>query len=411
MNKTIKIVFCAVFLITSCTTDTKDRGSKIESNSKEKKPIKVITTDLKPNINVYLENSASMDGYVKGNTEFEKIIFDYLTNIQISNSINSLNLFYINSKILPQNQTLKNYISTLEPDNFKQKGGNRGITDIADVLQAILSTTSKSEIAIMITDGIFSPGKGTDAKEYIESQQTIIRKSFSDYLVKNSNTGIIIYQLYSKFEGCYYNKIDDCVLLKEERPFYIWIIGDSKHLKKITEEAPINKFKANFKYNSYSITKGNKTLKYAVKINSGNFNLSKSSPKTDIEKFQKDNRSGIYQFSVDADFSGLLLNEGFLTNPNSYDISNKSFNISITKSSIKGYTHTLNLTSSKIPTKGKIEVKLLSKTPQWVDQVNDDDGSKPIIEKTYGIKYQIEGVQEAFTFDNEFYTKITINIK
>lgn len=59
------------------------------------------------NINVYLENSGSMDGYVKGNTGFEQSIYAFLTEIQISNLVETLNLNYVNSKIIPLEYDIK----------------------------------------------------------------------------------------------------------------------------------------------------------------------------------------------------------------------------------------------------------------------------------------------------------------
>lgn len=34
--------------------------------------------------NIYVENSGSMDGYVKGKTEFEQAVYSYLSDIKIS---------------------------------------------------------------------------------------------------------------------------------------------------------------------------------------------------------------------------------------------------------------------------------------------------------------------------------------
>ncbi|CDN31804.1 hypothetical protein BN938_1724 [Mucinivorans hirudinis] len=39
-----------------------------------------------------MENSASMNGYVKGITEFEQTVYNYLTDIKISNLTDSLRL-------------------------------------------------------------------------------------------------------------------------------------------------------------------------------------------------------------------------------------------------------------------------------------------------------------------------------
>ncbi|MDR3251423.1 MAG: hypothetical protein LBT42_07175 [Tannerella sp.] len=81
-----------------------------------------------PVINVYIENSGSMDGYVRGVTEFEQAVYNYLSDIKISGVADSLNLFYINSKVIPQGSgsdiaVIEDFILKLEPSSFSQKGG------------------------------------------------------------------------------------------------------------------------------------------------------------------------------------------------------------------------------------------------------------------------------------------------
>lgn len=111
-------------------------------------------------VNVYIENSGSMDGYVKGATEFEQAVYNYLTDIKISRITDSLNLFYINSEIIPQGSDIKDFIEKLEPATFKKKGGNTGTTDISNLLKTVLNETKSDDVAILVTDGIFSPGRG-----------------------------------------------------------------------------------------------------------------------------------------------------------------------------------------------------------------------------------------------------------
>lgn len=48
--------------------------------------------------------------------------------------------------------------------------------------------------------------------------------------------------------------------------------------------------------------------------------------------------------------------------------------------------------------------------PAWVAESNDDSGKTAVKNQTFGIKYQLGGVYEAFTFANKYYTEIKINI-
>ena len=72
--------------------------------------------------------------------------------------------------------------------------------------------------------------------------------------------------------------------------------------------------------------------------------------------------------------------------------------------------HTFEFTADNVH-KGNVTILLKSQIPQWVEDVNDNEGLNVIQGKTYGIRYQINGVYEAFTFNNINYTEITINIK
>lgn len=371
-----------------------------------------VIIEEKPTINVYVENSGSMNGYVKGFTEFEQAVYNYLTDIKISGVSDTVNLFYINSQVIPQGSDIEDFIKRLEPSTFKAMGGNLGTSDISNVMKSIFSETDENEIAILVTDGIFSPGKGKNASEYLVNQQIGIKNTIASYLNMHPSTGIILYQLSSKFEGIYYNREDSRTNICSRRPYYIWVIGDARNLIKLKEDVPQNKFHGGID-NVFSIVACNQRINYAIKLNSGKFELDKKNPKNSMNKLKKDSHSGLTNFSVNCDLSKFLLNDDYLMDISNYLCSNKEFSLSVKKVSANsfGYTHTLNLSTNKVVTKGVLSIKLKAKIPDWVEEVNDDDGLTHIEGKTYGIKYQIIGVYEAFFRTSDFYTDIKINIK
>jgi hypothetical protein len=411
MKKTLIVLLTIVLFLPACGNNKKSRnGIAIPPKSPTKE---VNGSPSKPKINVYVENSGSMDGYVTGVTEFEQVVYNYLTDIKISGVTNSLNLFYINSSVISQGSDISDFIEKLEPSTFQAKGGNRGISDISNVMKSILNETQKNEIAILVTDGIFSPGKGKDASQYLVNQQIGIKRVMAEYLQENSNTALIIYQLSSKFTGYYYNREDSKTKISEQRPFYIWVIGDIDDLNNLCHQVPESKFKGSGVQNLFSITSGNKEVNYAVKMGSGKFDLNKKSPRSTICNLKKESRGkqNTARFSVNANLDGFLLADNYLNNNTNYEISNKDFKLTITKAvdNPYGYTHQLNLSSENVH-KGIVSIKLKNQIPQWVEDVNNEDGLNPIEGKTYGIKYQIHGIYEAFTFKNNFYTEIKINI-
>jgi hypothetical protein len=372
------------------------------------KPVETV----KPVVNVYIENSGSMDGYVTGVTEFEQTIYNYLSDIIIADIVDSMKLLYINNEILPQgvitndSEVLRDFIEKIEPSTFKLKGGNRKTSDISDVIKSVLANTKENDIAILVTDGIFSPGK-KNAKEYLVNQEIGFKNNMSDYLKKYPNTAVIVYQLFSKFKGTYYNNVDAKIPLDGQRPYYIWIIGRTDNLVTLRKEAPENKFNGSGITKMFSIVAGNRTVDYAVKARSGGFEISRNNPRTEIKDLKSERGKGV-RFAVNVNFDDLLLDDEYLTDSTNYELNHYELRVKRNDNKLK-YTHSLNFTSTKVRN-GELSVKLKMSQPNWED-VNDDDGSAAVAGKTFGIKYQINGIYKAFTNKNEYYTEIKINIK
>lgn len=404
-----------LFIFLGNNSENKGRRRTTSANQNNKNTQQ---QQIKPRtINVYIENSGSMDGYVKGVSEFEQAVYNYLSDIKIAETADSLNLFYINSKIIPQGSVtentdvLRDFIEKLEPATFKVKGGNRGTSDISDVLKTVMQDTKKNTISILVTDGIFSPGKGKDADQYLVNQQIGIKNSVSAFLGKEKDAAFIVYQLSSQFDGIYYNKVDAKIPLKGQRPFYIWVIGNANNLSILRKAIPDNKFNGSGVKNIFSIATGNRTVKYAINPSIGKFSKSRTNTNTTIEDLKKDSRTGKANFAINVDFSGLLLDDTYLMDANNYE-NNSKYKLEVKKSSAKsgGYSHILYLSADKV-TKGTVSVKLKMSLPAWVESLNDIDGTTPLAEKTYGIKYQIGGVFEAFTFNNKYFTEIKVTIQ
>lgn len=377
--------------------------------SVEKNTVNLYT---KPVINVYVENSGSMNGYVKGVTEFDQIIYNYLIDIKNGDLTDELNLFYINSSIIPQNSDIQTFIKNLEPNTFKQFGGNLGTTDIADILKLILLETNDQTVSIFISDCIFSPGKNKDANSYLVNQQIQIKNDISEHIKKYPQTAFTVYRCISNFDGFYFDKEDNRTYINDIRPFYVWLIGDKKYLSTIQKKIPDNKFIGKGIQNKLSITNSQK-VNYAIQPNSGSFKLDKQDPKTNIQKLKVEKNMKA-TFNVQAQLDNFLLSTQYLQDTSNYIINDKEFSFKVTNAPTNpfGYTHLLKF-STFHPKQKILSIQLKRKMPEWVKIVNDEQGigiNKNTIDKTYGIKYLIEGIYNAYTSDNDSYTEILINI-
>jgi len=425
MKKFLLFTFASLLLI-ACS-----------GNSGRKTPIAISTNATidsvaltKPTINVYIENSASMDGYVEGITEFEQAVYNYLSDIKISNLADSLNLFYINSQIISHGSDIADFIEKLEPTTFRARGGNRATTDISNVFKTILSETQQNDVAILITDGIFSPGRGKNAQQYLVNQQIGIKTTMADYLKKYPKTVVMVYQLTSNFKGKYFNREDKPETINTSRPYYIWVIGDVANITLLKAHIPNRKFKGGGIQHSYTLLPTlNKEIDYAI-LNSpkfGSFDRDKKSTKTsifNIKKASKGVHKGNFMFTIGMDLSlfSILLGDEYLMNIESYarlinKLSNNDYLIEIehNTSPNTNYTHNMKLTTDKISV-GELEIVLINQRPQWIYEINDDEGldiyKNNAINKTFGIKYLVEGIYEAYNFSgNSIYTTMKFNLK
>ena len=401
-------------------------GEKTSTEAEAVIPSKI----TKPTINVYVENSGSMDGYVKGVTEFEQAVYNYLSNIKISGITDTLNMFYINSRIIPQSSDIADFIEKLEPSSFKQKGGNRGVSDISNVFKTIFSETRENDVAILVTDGIFSPGKGIDAEQYLVNQQIGIKNVVAEYLTRFPKTAVVVYQLSSKFNGTYYNRNDAKTEVDAQRPFYIWIIGDILNIAKLKRYVPENSFKGSGIQHSYTLLPSfSEEINFAI-LNTpklGTFARDKKSPKTsiyDIKVADSGTHKGEFMFTTGMDLTifKLLLGGEYLLNTGSYArLIDKQPNndylieMELNTTPSTNYTHNMKLTTTKIVT-GELEIILRNEMPQWVYDMNDDEGldinRNDAINKTFGIKYLVEGICEAYKLrGNTIYTSMKLNLK
>ncbi|MDR2843739.1 MAG: hypothetical protein LBV57_03735 [Candidatus Symbiothrix sp.] len=405
--------FFLFILLTACADSSSRRGT-FTQNDQESESAEMLIS--KPVVNVYVENSGSMDGYVKGITDFEQAVYNYLTDLQISDIADTLQLFYINSQIIPQQANLTDFIENLEPQTFRARGGNRESTDIAQLLQMVLSETNDSTVAIFVSDCIFSPGRGKNAGQYLVNQQIAIKSIFSEKL-KQQNLAVIVYQLSSQFAGYYYNRENCAVAINDRRPFYIWLLGNPKYLSQMQTNIPATKFKGSGVQQVFSLTTGNQTVNYAIRLGSGDFKLDKQHPKTHITQAKKSTHhknAGKFAFSVDADFSSFLLDDAYLKDTAHYRLNDTDFQISLSNSPHHSpYVTALNF-ASPIIKKSVLSVRLLMQAPEWTTQMNDNEGldifAPDAMRKTFGIKYLIDGVFEAYTRKTDYYTDIRISI-
>lgn len=390
---------------------------------------------LKPtafNINVYLENSASMDGYVTGVTEFETAIYNLLGDFKISKVSDSLNLNYINNSIpfskknaLPAD--IQDFIEKLEPSTFRQKGGDRSVSDLKNIVNTVINTVNDQNAAVLISDFVFSPGKDVNAQDYLNNQGVGIKIDFAEK-IKEFELSAVIIQLESNFDGIYYDKANKKIPFKGKRPYYIWIFGSNQQISSILEKKILDNIKGGHLnrlvlQSIKEISVPNYKILSSPKI--GDFSRTELINKiiTDASLSKGNQNKGLFGFNIAVDFSKNIQDPSYFLDTTNYILSNPNYQLEVqsitdkSDTSLSGYTHILKLKTSDLRSE-TLEIKVVGQTPNWVYENSSIDDSNILNEvseqqKTFGLQHLVEGVNDAFypKSSSNAISTLTITIK
>ena len=186
-------------------------------------------------LKVYVENSGSMDGYMCAGSDLKDAVFDYVSDLKRLCTSCSLN--YINSKIIPYDGELSDYIKNLTPTSFARAGGDRSNTNLMQIFEAIVREQDSGTVSVFVSDCILDIPES--ALDYFGNCQVAIKNTFYDAIEANPWLGVEIIKLESKFDGYWYCGHNQELLRDVKRPYYIWVIGDQRYLAKFNEKVPV----------------------------------------------------------------------------------------------------------------------------------------------------------------------------
>jgi hypothetical protein len=330
-------------------------------------------------INVYVENSGSMDGYAMPGSQFKDDMYSYVS--ALSAKAKKTNYFYINSKIIPVNQQSNSFFQNLSPVAFKAAGGKRVKSELVEMMRMMLNNANDKTISIFTSDCILDPDQGY-ANRYFYLRQTDMRNTISDYLTKHKDFGIIIYCLESDFNGFLYPVGQAPQKVSAKRPYYVWVFGPGKLLGKLNQEVSTSNFRNGIKYSTSFVSCSSIPFTTDKAFSNG------------IVNDEMDLNGNDKSFQIKADFSPSLLSDQFIEDIKNYKQSDPTITLEKILP-IKGnelYTHELTVSFNGRCSKGFFLE--LNKAPQWASIMSDDNGAN--IHKTCGIKYIIDGIAEAY---------------
>jgi hypothetical protein len=437
----------AIFLLFSCGSNNRKHGDDPKGNLSDTTE-KIIQPIVAKTINVYIENSGSMDGYVGGNYEFKEAISSLLARLPYHYEEKDIKIRFINSRIDSISTTqvdLTNFSKELNMYWEKGKRTRSSSTNLNNIFQDILSQTDSSTISILFSDCIYSIGYG-DVIGLLSYEKNLTMSAFLQKYKKDKvPLATTILKMKSHFKGKYFPYTGDKnhFHIDMERPYYIVVIGNNDIMLDFNAKIPLERDKIGGFDNKYIIQAGaTNNIYYSVLLstdNVGRFRASRNVSTKDYihgiedvnmkSRNRNGNSSNKFTFAVAVDLKNIPVEEDYLLNPENYTLGDDNFIVKEIKAvnkndigasdwvriSASNPTHLLILEATGTAI-SNVKVSLKKQMPQWItdSSIEDDTDRNKLTGKTFGLKYWIEGIaaayQEIYPNDKNFF-EFEIQIK
>ena len=372
-------------------------------------------------LNVFVENSVSMNGYVTGNTGFKTVVYRVVGQLSadVLQNGDSISFNYINSEIVPFKGKKREFLkqgldcNLSQPGHFSTSGGDRANSDIMTSIEDVIKRTPVGEISMFVSDCVYSPEPAADIDKALEKQQTDMLNALKNKAKTDPRFGVVLYRLTSDFHGIYYNKTNGKIQCDGPRPYFIWLFGDAAILANAYRS--LEKIMTSEKATSLTAIKEYSYLPYKAERCDHDYHYM-------YAKAQK-------EFSFLADLSELPLSKEYLLDKANYECS-KWYNIKsiqgVSKKGISGkgtYDYKFTITplyedkNSMLPST-IIEISLLSPLRNksvWDKKFDDpkgtdyDKGYNQKMQRTFGIKSLVEGIADFYNEKAYATFKVAIN--
>ena len=446
MSKGYYLIVCIIglFSLTACQyqraennqqapTDTQQLSTAVPTDSLET-PKDTLATQ----IHIYLENSGSMNGYVAGNTDFKDALSDLLVLLKYHYGEENIQLHFINTEIYP----FFSYTDITQiPYKLSPKSiaiGDTGSSDLNQIFNQILEKTDTHTISILLSDAIYSI-QGSDTEALLNFQKSKTKDAFLSSSKRGFDPVTTIVQLQSVFWGNYWDKNNNKTMLRDAiRPYYLCITGPADRMQDFNANIPLEKekvqgFQHKYVLSSRDFSQNNYYSVLTASFNHGRFKpirtLSTSTYVRGIEDVEINRRSADpFGFAIAVDLSSIPAENSYKMNPDNYEIRAGDYQIEaiipIDKKDIHpsdwiriqaaNATHIIQI-QAKSGVYTDLDLALKKVIPQWVYHTDTDDDSniQAVLDKTFGLKYMIEGISEAYetvSQKKDYYFEIQVPI-
>jgi hypothetical protein len=371
-----------------------------------------ITSKYKPDYNLYIENSGSMEGYLNGSTRFKNTISDIIAKAHANQLQDSISLNFVSDKVCTTNinalpADIKYFLTNLNKERKINKCDAK-ISDLPNVINTVL-LNGREDVNILVSDCILSLDNNQNNTNAAKNTLLML---ITNELHKSSFSTVIL-KYNSEFDGLFYPGANNSTIKLTssiQRPYYLLIFGKSVYLNELLKNLDFTSFDG-FENSHYVFVPQNMTPSAKI-IRSpmiGQADVATPASSLTLNNIKTGNRQGqegVFKYSVAIDLSFLRYDKEFLLNPANYEVT-KGFQVSSikpnddpTNSSLNGFTHVFSITTTDLKPRQEVVLKLNPRLPEWVSQSTTSNDTNPYdsVQKhqTFGLESLIKGITEAY---------------
>lgn len=364
---------------------------------------------------IFIENSNSMTGYFNGATEFKDALMAIPSRIQDKGG--KCKFYFITKTPKEISPDYQGYIKKLD-EGYKNIDQNLSLLD--DLVAQVSAAAVEAQcITLLASDFIYDVGN-KKPQDVLPKVQYAITDHLQKYR-KKGDYGVLVLKMNSLFDGTYFNfKGGYGTKIKETRPYYIWMFGPTAQLIDVFRNLNFNNLKGFEEYVFFYPDKGSMDAFYSILPQTnkkGSFSRDKNAKETvhKIVDVKIDDHSKTFVFTMAADLSSIPTNTDYLTNLSNYELlSNKNdafelvsvqpiTTVKLHNNDEQRYrgtaTHVFTIKTAKIGADAQtITIRLLKQMPDWIEKSSTDDdiNIKAQLNKTFGLKYVMNGLMAAY---------------
>ncbi|WP_420148649.1 hypothetical protein [Spirosoma sp.] len=357
---------------------------------------------------LFLDNSFSMDGYVKKNTAYKQVLLELLNGANIDMGDMTVQVFAVNNLIYPLDYTGKSvaFVNQITPENKNWKQGSVYNSDLIQIFENALAEAKAGDITVVMSDCLYTGSNLDLAKQGM--------KGVFGLVSKKQPFKAAIYQFKAEFHGTYVypdeKKTD--YLDGQARPFYVWIMGSP---------VSVNTFLARVKPNVWpgyinAYVLSNQLTNHFYTISSleqiGRYQTPSDNT---IDYAELETGTNSFQFSVAAQLP-TEIDATYLRDVRNYTVSNAKFRVEKVIP-LAGYApkttfaatefnrvrkttanYLLLVRTTGLFADGAYNIRLINHIPNWVSQSHTaklEESIQPT--KTYALLPLLQGVTAGFT--------------